>query len=108
MRGDYIALGIVGRMLHGAEICDIHVLRDNDKAARVLTCRALNTDKSLCKAVLLRLCDLELTLLEILLHIAVGGLFRQRAYRSGAENVIRTKKFFCVFMCLRLIFAREV
>lgn len=66
MGGDYIALGVVGRMLNGAEICDIHILRDNDKAAGMLTCGALNADKSLCKAVFLRFRDLELALLEIL------------------------------------------
>ena len=108
MRGDYIALGVVGRMLHGAKIGDIHILRDNDKAAGVLTCRALNADKPLCKAVFLRLCNLELALLEILFYISVGGLFRQRAYRAGTENMVRAEKLFCIFMRLCLIFAGEV
>ena len=108
MRRYYAALGIVRRMLHRAKVGNVHVLRYDNKAAGVLACCALNADKALGKAVFLDLCDLDPTLLEIFFNIAVGRFLGKSAYRSGAENVIRSEKLFGVFMCLRLIFAGEV
>ena len=63
VRRYYAALGIVRRMLHRAEIGNVHILRYDDKAAGVLAGSALNTDKTLCKAVFLYLRDLDPTLL---------------------------------------------
>lgn len=73
-------------MLHRAEVGNVHILRYDDKAAGVLAGSALNTDKPLCKAVFLDLCDLDPTLLEIFFNIAVGRFLGKSAYRSGAET----------------------
>ena len=108
MRCDNIAVGVVGGMLYGAEVGNVHILRDDDKTAGMLTGRAFYADKPESKAVLLRLRCGYTALLKILLDIAVGGLFRQRTDRSGAENVIGAEKHFGIFMRLRLIFAREI
>ena len=70
--------------------------------------RALYADKPLCKAVLLDLGDGDAALLEVFFHITVGGFFRQRAYRSGAENMIRAEKLLGVLVRLSLILAGEV
>ena len=108
MRRNNAALGVVSRMLNGAEIGHVHILRDYDKAAGVLTGRALNADKPLCKAVLLDLGDGDTALLKVFFYITVGGFFRQRAYRSGAENMIRAEKLLGVLVRLSLILAGEV
>ena len=106
--GDDVAVRIVGRMLHGAEIRDVLVLRDDDKAAGVLAGRALDADTAERKAVHLRLRQGLAALLKILEYVAVGRLFGQRADRSGAEHVIRAEEFFRILVRLTLIFAREV
>ena len=108
MGGDDVAVRIVGRVLHGAEIRDVLVLRDDDEAAGVLAGRALDADAAEREAVHLRLRQGLAALLEVLEDIAVGRLFRQRADRAGAEHVIRAEELFGVFMRLGLIFAREV
>ncbi len=95
-------------MLHGAEIRDVLVLRDDDEAAGVLAGRALDANAAEREAVHLRLRQGLAALLEVLEDIAVGRLFRQRADRAGAEHVIRAEELFGVFMRLGLIFAREV
>ena len=105
---DYAALGIVRRMLHGAEIRNVHILRYDDKAAGVLTRCALNADESFCKTILLDLCDLYAALLEIFFDVAVGCLFGESADGTGAENMIRAEELFGVFMRLSLILAGEV
>ena len=86
MRRYYAALGIVRRMLHRAKVGNVHVLRYDDKAAGVLACCALNTDKTLCKAVFLDLCDLYASLLEIFFYIAVGRFLGKSAYRSEPKS----------------------
>ena len=108
MGGDDVAVRIVGRVLHGAEIRDVLILRDDDEAAGVLAGRALDADAAEREAVHLRLRQGLAALLEILEHIAIGRLFGQRADRAGAEHVIRAEELFCVFVRLALIFAREV
>ena len=106
--GDDVAVRVVGRMLHGAEIRDVHILRDDDESAGVLAGRALDADAAERKAVHLRLRQRLAALLEILEHIAIGRLFGQRADRSGAEHVIRAEELLRIFVRLALIFAREV
>ncbi len=108
MSRDYAALGIVCRMLHGAEIRNVHVLRYDDEAAGVLACRSLDADKPLCEAIFLNLCDLYAAFLEVFFNVAVSGFFGERADGSGAENVIRAEELFSIFMRLRLILPGEV
>ena len=106
--GDDVAVRVVCRMLHGAEIRDVLILRDDDEAAGVLTGRALDADAAERKAVHLRLRQGLAALLEILEHIAIGRLFSQRADRAGAEHVIRAEELLRIFVRLALIFTREV
>ena len=108
MGGDDVAVRIVGRVLHGAEIRNVLILRDDDEAAGVLAGRALDTGAAQGQAVLLGVVHRAAALVQILFHIAVGRLFRQRADRPGAEHVVRTEELFGVLMRLGLIFAREV
>ena len=106
--GDDAAARVVGGVLHGAEVLDLHVLRDDDQTSRVLTRRALYADKSRCQAALLGLGDVHAALLQVLEHIAVGGLFRQRADGAGAEHVVGAEKFLGVLVRLGLVLAGEV
>ena len=46
MGGDDVAVRIVGRVLHGAEIRDVLILRDDDEAARVLAGRVWGDGKT--------------------------------------------------------------
>ena len=92
MSGDNVAVRVVCRMLDGAEIRHVHVLRHDDEAAWVLTRGALDADKPQREAVLLGLGRLYPALLKIFLDIAVGGLFGEGAYRSGAENMVGAEK----------------
>ena len=108
MRGDYIAVRVIRRVLHGAEVRHVHILRDDDKAAGVLAGRALDADKPLSETVLLGLGGLHTVLLKVFLDIAVGGLLGEGADRPGAEDVIRTEEDFGVFMRLGLVFTGEV
>ena len=108
MSGDNVAVRVVCRMLDGAEIRHVHVLRHDDEAAWVLTRGALDADKPQREAVLLGLGRLYPALLKIFLDIAVGGLFGEGAYRSGAENMVGAEQRLGIFMRLGLIFAGEV
>ena len=108
MGGDNVAVRVVCRMLDGAEIRHVHVLRHDDEAAWVLTRGALDADKPQREAVLLGLGRLYPALLKIFLDIAVGGLFGEGAYRSGAENMVGAEQRLGIFMRLGLIFAGEV
>ena len=108
MCGDYIAVRVVRRVLRGAEVRHVHVLRDDDKTAGVLAGRALDADKPLSETVLLGLGGLHTVLLKVFLDIAVGGLLGEGADRPGAEDVIRTEEDFGVFMRLGLVFTGEV
>ena len=44
MRGDRVAVGVVRRVLYGAEVLDIHVVRHDDEAAGMLARRASHAD----------------------------------------------------------------
>ena len=108
MRGDDIAVRIVRRVLHGAEIRDVHVLRDDNEAAGVLTGGALDADAAVGEAVLLRLWNVQPALLGVLENIAVSSLFREGADRAGAEDVVGAEELLGVFMRAALILAGEV
>ena len=108
MGGDDVAVRVIGGVLHGAEVRDVHILRDDDKAAGVLTRGALYADKPLRETVFLRLGGGDAALLKVLFDIAVGRLFRESADGAGAENMVGAKQHLGIFMRLRLIFAGEV
>ena len=57
MGRDPLGILVVRRVLHGAEIPDLVLLRDDDEAARVLARGALDVDAAGGEAVFLRLGD---------------------------------------------------
>ena len=87
MGRDPLGVFVVRRVLHGAEVPDLVLLRDDDEAARVLARGALDVDAAGGEAVFLRLGDGLLALGEIFFDVAVGRLVRQRADGSGAVAV---------------------
>ena len=95
----------ISGMLNRAEIRNIHVLRDDDKAAGVLARRAFDADQSLGEPVFFRLADLSLPLFEIFFHIAIGRFFGKGADGARTENMVGAKKHFGILMCLCLIFS---
>ena len=108
VRRDDVAVGVVSRVLDGAEVRHVHILRDDDEAAGVLAGRAFDADETERQPVFLGLGGLDAALLEIFFDIAEGRLFRERADRAGAEHMVRAEEHLGVFVRLRLVFAREV
>ena len=108
MRCDNVAVGIIRRVLHRAEIRHVLVLRHHHKAAGVLAGGALHAHKPQRQTVLLRLCHGHVPLFKVFFHIAVGGLFRQSADGSGSEHMVRAEKLLGIFVGLGLIFAGEI
>ncbi len=108
MGRDDVAVRVVGRVLHRAEVRDVLVLRHDDKAAGVLAGRALDAYKAERQAVFLGLSGRDPALFEIFFHIAVGSLLGQGADRPRAEDVVRAEEHLGVFVGLGLVLAREV
>ena len=98
VRGDYAAVRVVRRVLHGAEVLDLHVLRDDDEAAGVLARGALDAHEAHGEPALLGLRDVPAALLQVFEDIAVGGLFRQGADGARAEDVVGAEELFCILM----------
>ena len=108
MRRDPLGIFIVSRVLHGAEVPDLVLLRDNDEAARMLAGRALDIDAAGRESVFLGLADGHLALGEVFFNVAVGCFFRDRADGSGAEHVVGAEHLDAVGVRPGLILAREV
>ena len=108
MRRDPLGVLVVSRVLHGAEVPDLVLLRDNDETARMLAGRALDIDAAGREPVFLGLADGYLALGEILFDVAVGRFFRDRADGSGSENMVGAEHLDAVGVRARLILAREV
>ena len=108
MRRDDIGVDVVRRVLHRAEIPDLILLRDDDKAAWVLARRAAHIDAARCKTVLLRAADGQVSLGQIFFHIAVGRFLCDRTDRARTEHMARAEHFDAVLVGARLVFARKV
>ena len=108
MRGDDVGVGVVRRVLDRAEVGDVLVLGDDHKAARVLARGALDAHKAQRQAVFLRLGGLDAPLLEILFHIAVGGLLGQGADGASPEHMVGAEERLGIFVGLGLVLAGEV
>ena len=87
MGGDGVAVVGVRRVLHRAEVLHVHVVRDHHQAAGVLAGGPADAHAALGQAVLLRLAGGDAVLLQVLLHKAVGGLFRQGTDGAGPEHL---------------------
>ena len=108
MRGDRVAVGVVRRVLYGAEILDIHVVRHDDESAGMLASRASHADAARRQAVDLGIARGDTVFLDVFFDEAVGSFFRERTDRARAEHLGLSEHLDRVRVCARLIFAREV
>ena len=108
MRGDGVAVRVVRRVLHRTKVLNIHIVRHDNKPAGVLTGRSSHADAARRQAVDLRVAGSDAVFFEVLFNKAVGGLFRKRADRAGAEDLGLAEHFHRMRMCARLILTREV
>ena len=105
MGGNLVAVRVIRRVLHRAEIPDLILLWDNHQTTGMLSRRTAHTHTAGSKPRFLRLgCRLP-TLLQILFDVAKGGLLRNGANGSGTEHMGRAKHGDTVFMGFCLIFA---
>ena len=108
MGGDGIGIIGVRRVLHRAEILHILVVRDHHQAAGVLAGGAADANAAQGQAVFLRPAGHDAVLLQILLHEAVGRLFRQSTDGACPEHLGLTEHFNGVAVGPGLVFAGEV
>ena len=108
MRRDPFGVLVVRRVLHGAEVPDLVLLRNDDEAAGVLAGRALDVDAAERQPVLLRLGDGLIALRQVFFRVAVGRFFRDGADGARAEDMGLAEHLHTVGVRLGLIFAGEV
>ena len=108
MGGDGIGIIGVRRVLHRAEVLHILVVRDHHQAAGVLAGGAADAHAAKGQAVFLRPAGHDAVFLQILLHEAVGRLFRQRTDGTRPEHLRLAEHFDGVTVSPGLIFAGEV
>jgi len=106
--GDGVAVGVVGRVLDGGEVLHIHVIRHDHQPAGVLAGGAADTHTAQGQPVQLRVGGRLALLLQIFLHHAEGGLFRQRADRTRTEHLGLAEHLDGVLVGAGLVFAGEV
>ena len=108
MGGDSIGIIGVRRVLHRAEVLHILVVRDHHQAAGVLAGGAADANAAQGQAVFLRPAGHDAVLLQILLHEAVGRLFRQGTDGACPEHLGLTEHLNGVAVGPGLVFAGEV
>ena len=108
MGGDGIGIIGVRRVLHRAEILHVLVVRDHHQAAGVLARGTADAHAAQGQAVFLRPAGHDAILLQILLHKAVGSLFRQSTDGACPEHLGLTEHLNGVAVGPGLIFAGEV
>ena len=108
MSGDLVGFGVVRRLLDGTEVPDLVFLGNNDQTAGVLARGAAHADTARRQTVLLGAALLPLPLAQILLDVAVGGLFRDGTDSARTEHMGGTKHGDTVLVCSRLILAGEI
>ena len=101
---------IVGRILHRGKIMDVHVQRNDDDAAGVLTGRSFDPFTQLGQVDALRIAHgaFDAHRLFIALDVTNGRLCLYRTDRTGPEDMFISKHFFCIRMGPRLIITGEV
>ena len=106
--GDELAVQVVGGMLHGGELVDFVFLGHHHHARGVLACGALDTHAALHQALFLRVAALDAPLLQVLAHVAIGGLVRQGAHGAGPEHMPLAEELHHLVVGLGLVFPGEV
>ena len=108
MGGDGIGIIGVRRVLHRAEVLHILIVRDYHQTAGVLAGGAACAHAAKGQPVFFRPAGHDAVFLQILLHKAVGSLFRQRTDGTRPEHLGLTEHFDGVTVSPGLIFAGEV
>ena len=84
------------------------VIRHDDNAARMLSCRSFDPRAALGQSVRLKFIDRPVELICKLHDITIRGLIRYSAYRASFKYVLFPKDFTNIFMCCRLVFTGKV
>ena len=108
MGGDLIGIGIIGRMLHWAEVPNLIFLGNNNQTAGVLSRSTAHTHTAGSQAGFFGLGGGLITLLQVLFYIAESGFLRHGADGTGTEHMGRAEHGNTVLMSLRLIFTGEI
>ena len=106
--GQQAARHVVRRVLDGAEIVDLVGVRHNDHAAGVLTRGALDAGAAQSQAVLLGVVHRAAALIQILFHIAVGGLVLNTGYGACLEHIGFAEQLLGVAVHVGLVLAGKV
>ena len=108
MGGDVGVLLVVGRVLHRAEVVDLHAPGDDDHAAGVLAGGALDARAPQGQALFLGPVEGEAPLLGVFAHVADGGLIRHGGDGAGLEHVVTAEEDLGVPVGAGLVLAGEV
>ena len=100
MRRDDIALHIVSRVLHRAELIYLMVVRHYDYASRMLSRRTLDSGASLRQTIRLELVYRTIELLRKLHHVSVCRLVLYSTYGTGLEHVFFSEDLTYVLRCV--------
>ena len=100
--GNDIGVGVVCRVLHGAEIVDAVFGGHYDDTARMLTCGTFDTNKAADHLVYLCARQRDTFAFKIFHNEAESGLGSQGTDSTCAEHVAFAEELFSVFMHLTL------
>ncbi|MPM31492.1 hypothetical protein SDC9_78047 [bioreactor metagenome] len=108
MGGDDVALRVVRRVLDGAEILHLHIVRHHHKASGMLAGGAPNAHAAQSQTVFLRPSRSCAVLFQILFHHAISGLLRQSADGARAEHLGFAEHLDGMTVSFGLILAGEI
>ena len=108
MGGDGVGIGVICGVLHRAEVVDLILRRDDHQTTWMLARGTAHADTACRQAVFLRLRHHPAPLLQILLGIAIGGLFRHACNGAGAKHMAVAKHLNTVVVRSGLVLAGEV
>src|SRR5699024_9036439 len=108
MRRFPLCCSIICRILYRREIVYIHVIRNNDDSARMLSRRPFDTRAAQYKPVDFGTSPLQSIIVQIAFDITECRLLGGSADCAGAEHLVLTEQHFCIVVCLRLIVTAEV
>ena len=99
---------IVCRMLDRRKGVNILAHRKNNDSSRVLSGTSSDTRTTAYDTVNLTATFLDSSFFVIILNISIGSFIRQSSDCTGTVCLSRSENNFGIFMCLTLVFTREV
>lgn len=102
------AVLLVGRILDGREMMDVHIAGNDHDAARMLARRILDARAAGDQAVDIGIVDLDALGFGPLHDVAISRLVLDGTDGPGAEDVVLAEEFFRVLMGFRMVFAGEI